>query len=1526
MPGLSQLKQFNSDILSLGGEPELRAKRGEKPVTFPLPKGVKDIDDSNDFVMGMPEPVNNGPVQKKKEEPEDFSDIMGTASPSSSSDSSSGAGASESAGITLPDLSIINTNIPSGEGEDAGPDLSMFMDEEPEEEPVVEEPVERQIDEFSLDELLGGAGFDGSEGYDENNSGEENPSEDSFNADESFGDDSSSKTAASASQPSSPAAPEFSSEATYFDESVLTGNNGAQDSLDSALSAENLSAGAPSDSDSGLSPAILAALREEEQKSSPSDNFSEINDDELLNKAFPSSPSVSSDGIEELDAMDFAPGDSFSADDLKDLESSLPEDNLLSALSGSGDSFGGADLASAGAGGLSDFDGLSGDLSGGTDLGAGTASGGTGVTSGGMNDASGGTDAASGGDGLSGLDDLSGFGDSAGGSGEFSGAGDSTGGSGDVSGAGDLPELGDLAGGAGDLPGAPGELSGADDFSGLGDLAAPGDLSGETDSLSGSDILSGSEDAASAGSFGDAVDLSGSDGLSGTDDFGALGDLSGLGDLAGDAAGGAGDASGFGDLSGLDDLAGGADSLSDGGDSFGSLDAPGADAGAGSAENLSLDSGFDLPPDISGSFDSDSAGLSSEASGDASSDLDAQNPFGSDFGLDDFSQEELTKQAEETEPFKTSDFGSDDTSALFNSDTLDTPDFSAGASDSGADLGSDTGIGGDALSNGSPSQDALDMLASGGSIDMSLPEEGMDDFGSGGDFGGDFGSGSAGEGGSSKAKDSDDDSFLADFNFDMDDLPSDGDAGSFEEGPVTETFDISGMEGMEFPDTDAQINSANGDFEFNTPDSMMLDNGDFEIPGYTGDNILDEKQQEKLRQKKEEPEEQAEDELPPNTLSDDQYKVFLENLSTYPLNVRIAVEDLMVKNEFTDDAEFEIVSKVLKKVPARNLASELEKMLDIPISVPRDYEKRTAAEYEAYKSSFQYQLRNKIIPAAILGILGILVSFALFISVRNFIYRPARASSLYRQGYAYLEAEDFPQSEIKFNEATRFKVKKPWFYKYAHGYIEHKQYIRAEQMYNVILQRFKHEKQAGLEYAQMELDELANYAQAEEILLREVLDFHINDPDGLLLLGDTYLEWATEKDPSKFEEARIRYAELLQLYGGKSVALANTYRGRLMRYFVRTDNLLEVLQLKDSFMPKKNSLDSEGWTEMSGFLLEKLYGPLPPKEEYLRTKIEDVKEMLMRAVNSDENNPVALYNLGKYYVYMNDGDHARSAFQRTIKAFDSAEKIKKRDMYKFIDSYRLFGEQYMDIREYLKAREQFTDGITLYQNERDANGFEGNQKIGKLYQDMGDIDYFIQGDMNSALVNYENSIQTQNDLPEIRYKVGYIKYNSGEYTEALGSFFKACEEYPDDVNLLLAMGNTLSLKGNNNASQGYYEHLLEELGLEIDQKKIMFPQAKASSAEIVDNYMKATNNLGVTFYRLAKRTGNSLYNAKAMVNFQESLRAWDTLTRNLETMNRLSGSNLAEQNLRYTSQPRPEYEPQIYTKISKTLFDEDVPN
>ncbi len=803
---------------------------------------------------------------------------------------------------------------------------------------------------------------------------------------------------------------------------------------------------------------------------------------------------------------------------------------------------------------------------------------------------------------------------------------------------------------------------------------------------------------------------------------------------------------------------------------------------------------------------------------------------------------------------------------------------------------------------------------------------------------GDFDLGGAAEGGDTPDFSAEDE--IPDYDTSGLDDEGGEEAAEGDENALLEVFDTSEMEGMDFgiQDTDSQLGGGGeGDFELGSHDDFAME-GEFEIPGFSDVATAKEEKsskpklatgKDKTKKPKgkgknkdlDEPDfsEAAEsEELPPNTLSDAQYKVFLKNLSEYPLNVRLAFEDFIVQDEFTDDAEFEIIEKILNKAPARTVAGMLEKMLDTSIPIPRDFEHRTAAEYEAYKKSLSYQLRNKIIPGVLLGLLLTIVGWGLIKFTNYCIYRPLKANSLYKQGYALLQADEYPQAEMRFEEAVKKRINKKWFFKYARGYREHKQYQRAGNMYQNILSYFRHDKMAGLEYADMELNDLANYERAEEIVRREVLDYHINDADGILKLGDVFLEWGTEKDPSKLELAREQYATLIQLYKPTDL-----YMSRMMRYFIRTDNLREVIQMQKTFENREKSLGSDDWTELSGYLLDKYYGALAPSEEYLRFEIEGLRGLLLRAVKTNPDNPIAQYNLAKYFLKTNETSAIESTLQRAIEKFNTVPSMKKRDLYKYIDSYRLLGEHYIGTTDYLQAQEQFAEGISLFTTERDNAGFEGTPAIGKLYEDMGDIKYTISGDYDDALFNYKYSVELENDSPSIRYRIGYIQYKKKNYSEALGAFMKAGDGNVKERNLMLAMANTLYLRGDDYAAQGYYNQLIDELDDNIAENGLVLPQANVKDYDLINTYLYASNNYGVTLYKLAKRTGNSALNAQAMVQLSQSVRAWDALTRNQQSMVRLEGSNLAEQNIKYITHPIPEFEPSVYTDISKTLLDNE---
>ena len=718
-------------------------------------------------------------------------------------------------------------------------------------------------------------------------------------------------------------------------------------------------------------------------------------------------------------------------------------------------------------------------------------------------------------------------------------------------------------------------------------------------------------------------------------------------------------------------------------------------------------------------------------------------------------------------------------------------------------------------------------------------------------------------------------------------------------------------------DLDFSSEADNSDSDFALGD---VDSDDFTIPGFS-DTVtanLDKKPVvETLDFSKAQEPADDESNKPKNTFTDNEYKRFLKNLKDYPLNVRIALEDFVVKNEFTDDAIFGILEKVLRKAPARQVASELEKLLDIQLDVPRDFEKRSVAEYEAYKKSVEYQLKNRIIPGAILtGVAAVLI-FCIVTLSKKFIYEPICASILYNQGYELLEDNQYAQSEETFNEALNYKPVKKWFFKYAEGYRRHKQYDRARMMYRAIVQRYDHDKKGALDWAGMECYDLYNYEESERLIKREVLDYYINDRDAVLQLGDVYLEWATDRDPTKFELAKEQYDLLVELYGTDDLI-----NSRQMRYFIRTDNLRMVLGYKEMFMSKSRHLEPQDRIELSEYILDKRYGVLRPAEKELLSSIEDVRALLEGAVKAAPENPVALYNMARYFVNTNNGKGAAQMMKSAIAQFEKQTRRNKRETYKYINAYRLLGEEMVEEREYITAEELYGKGISIFEKENSTSGFESDENTGHLYSDLADLDYFIAGDNDAALKNYVNAVNNKYDTSSVRYRIGYIQYENHNYPEALGSFIKSQDTSGNDTHLLLALANTLSLSSDNHVAAGYYERLLSQLDSDRQKYAVLLPQVREDQADIVETYMKGSNNLGVTLSRIANLTGNSELNARAIVCLQESLRAWDALTRNQQTMIRLEGSNLAEQNIKYITHPTSDYEPEIYTQIPRTLYGE----
>ncbi len=653
------------------------------------------------------------------------------------------------------------------------------------------------------------------------------------------------------------------------------------------------------------------------------------------------------------------------------------------------------------------------------------------------------------------------------------------------------------------------------------------------------------------------------------------------------------------------------------------------------------------------------------------------------------------------------------------------------------------------------------------------------------------------------------------------------------------------------------------------------------------------------------------------TITEDEYQVLLERISSFPLNVRIEIEDYLANNDDTTISKMEFVHLIISGARLKKIASKLSEILEKPIPIPKGFERKTAEEYEEEKRSFKYKLRHKIVPFATIASLALLLTSCICFLFWTFVYIPVVSEMIYKKGYELIDENKYSEAVKEFDNAGEYKKKKKWYFKYAQGFRGKKQFQLAEDIYKRLLFDFNHDKKGGLEYVSMLRDDLHNYEKAETVLKRSVLDYHVNDEQALLSLGDTYLEWAREA-PDKYEKARQTYSSLINMYGRKDHFLS-----RMMKYFIRTDKLVEVLPLKEYFLKNMKRLKTDDLTELGSYLVKKRYEDDISEDDSIKD-IDDVREVLEAPLKRDRENADANYNMGRFFLYNRKFDVAEHYLAKSIDTYKNTNNLSSESIMNSIDARRLYGEILSENKEYLRAQEVYAEALSSYQEYSNNRLTSPNKTVGKLYSDYADINYFISGDLSKALQAYTMAISQMNDTPSIKYRIGYIYYQNKNYEDAMKYLTLVHTEKKDDKNLLYGLGNTLYKRGSYYVAQAYYERLMEMLEAEKIRKHVLLPNTRPDHNAFVDEYMRATNNLGVILNKLAMQDGSSEKNGRAVALFGESSRAWDALTRNPQTMVASKTVSLAYLNIQNLIKPRSAFGTEIYSDIPKTLENERI--
>jgi len=790
------------------------------------------------------------------------------------------------------------------------------------------------------------------------------------------------------------------------------------------------------------------------------------------------------------------------------------------------------------------------------------------------------------------------------------------------------------------------------------------------------------------------------------------------------------------------------------------------------------------------------------------------------------------------------------------------------------------------------------------------------------------------------------------FDFSGLDLGDISDIGGTESPmPATDTADTEGDEdgfdfGGELPDAGAETLEEISDDGFGSfsPDASLGDGFDigagdefgsldeFNIPGLDTGFEAKAPEKSKAQDKKKKASTDGAGEVEEISLTMEELEQFQETLSSYPLNLRIACEELIAEKAVVPEQMSRLIRMLIDGAPATETAALASKILDKPITVPKGYEKKTGEELEAEQSSFAYIFVHNFLPVLrLFAAIALVALSAGYLSYR-YIYTPIKAEKIYKLGMERIEAGEYSRANERFLEAYKIQPKKPWFYKYARAFRDARQYTLAEEKYKELLnftasknKRGIPEKAAVLEYADLETNYIGDYETADYIIRRNILDYYPADKDALLALGDNSLIWG-EYEKEHLEDAREAYAKLIERYGRTDPLLE-----RMLKYFIRTDNLGQVLALQNYFMSSaKRVISAPTLAEMGGYFLDKrLETVRGVPNEYL-DQIGGIREILLRAVKQDPVLPESYYHLARYYNYFENTSDERLTLEVAVRAFEAAKEESPKRIGYHINTLRRYAEVLTNNREFFPAEENLIKGINVYQNALSRRLLKPSPEYGKLYADLGDLEFFVKdGDMQTALDYYNYSEQNGWAPPEIQYRMGAAHYQLRQWGPALERFFAASRDMPFNRRILYALGNVSYMRGNYFAAQGYYDRLLEILEDDRARFPLITPTDDEDQLDIVERIMVAQNNMGVVLEALTERTGNLSYRSRAQGLYSDSERAWDILTRNPTTMIRMRPSseinapsvNPAYLNVQNSLRPIPGYEPQFFLRIDRDVLE-----
>ena len=800
------------------------------------------------------------------------------------------------------------------------------------------------------------------------------------------------------------------------------------------------------------------------------------------------------------------------------------------------------------------------------------------------------------------------------------------------------------------------------------------------------------------------------------------------------------------------------------------------------------------------------------------------------------------------------------------------------------------------------------------------------------------------------------------------DLPEDLDA--FEEPGGTESFDLSedALEPLE--DLEIIDDEDTGDFDIGSLDDISLED-DFETPSGTqseeGDEFeivdgseteldigTDEFSLDDLGEEYSTLEDIADFESAPAAGEEVSYRVpeqeetasdfsierqklekVTDTLNRLPRNLKFIIEDLIGNKGLAGKRLDLLVNKLATDASVREIAELAGKILGKRIRIPSQYERKTWEELEEEKQTFSYILKHRILPYAGKAALFSVALFFIVFVLKKQVYDPLYSSYLYNKGYELLENGEYRDSDRVFAKASRIKPNKKQFYRYAEGYIEKREYGRAESKYITLLGAglsserekprkemekgfFPTDKKGFLDYATLKTYYQGQYAKSDRILEDFILQKGNKwDYEALIDRLDNFLNWA-EEEPEYFDSAEYILNDSLSKFGSKPELMF-----RKIAYYIRSGRIdeLENAALRDIGLGKDRSID-----------INKYYGLVSEFNNYIRTikekyldpfiatdfyrymidhdKIDRLEPELIRISNLDKNLPEPHFQLSRFWNRLEKNELELRALENIEKIFEKTDNSYLREHYRHSYNYGISERKRLEIRtlnrigqfrynenEVLQAQKYFQRAVNKYEENRQILG--NSSEYGSLYEDLGDIYYYKAGKYNEALIQFAKAYATGYRNDNLDYKIGFVNYKNRNYSKAAASFYDITLKERENESALLAFANASVNYGVYSPAKAYYDRVIEKIEYWKDHEKDFDLGRRRDQREILEKLMQVYNNQGVTLFKLAEKNRNQDYYSESLVFLSKSAELYDTLMRDPETMNKSLTKPLAQLNMKW---------------------------